>query len=191
VPRSPEMISGMRLRQQLARLIHGAMGFRSLDDLTKRGLQAGSGVSVAKRTYVDAGFEWAVTIGIGATISHDVTIIVHDAASRRLTGFTAIKPVTIGANAYIGARALLLPGATVGDRSIIGAGSVVVGSIPADTIAAGNPCRPIRSVDEYVARSAAARINKPVFDKAASDFASSDYAELKEALAVHGVASIR
>ena len=57
------------------------------------------------------------------------------------------KPVRIGESCFIGAGAVILPGVTVGDRAIIGAGSVVTHDIPADTVAAGNPCRVIRAVD--------------------------------------------
>jgi maltose O-acetyltransferase len=56
------------------------------------------------------------------------------------------KPVDIGADVWVGAGALILPGATIGDRAVIGAGSVVTRTIPADVLAAGNPCRPLRSL---------------------------------------------
>jgi len=54
------------------------------------------------------------------------------------------KPVTIGADAWIGGGAIVLPGVTIGDRAVIGAGSVVTRDVPADAFAAGNPCRVIR-----------------------------------------------
>jgi maltose O-acetyltransferase len=55
-------------------------------------------------------------------------------------------PITIGDNAWIGAGAIVLPGVTIGDDSIVGAGSVVTGNIPAGVVAAGVPCRVIRSL---------------------------------------------
>ena len=57
-------------------------------------------------------------------------------------------PVTIGNNVWIGGGAILLPGVTIGDNSTIGAGSVVTKSIPDNCIAAGNPCRVIRKINE-------------------------------------------
>lgn len=51
--------------------------------------------------------------------------------------------VTIGHHAFIGARCIIMKGVTIGDRSIIGAGSVVCSSIPNDCIAGGNPCKVI------------------------------------------------
>ena len=53
-------------------------------------------------------------------------------------------PVTIEDDVWIGANCLILKGVTIGARSVIGAGSVVTKSIPADSIAAGNPCKVIR-----------------------------------------------
>ena len=54
------------------------------------------------------------------------------------------KPITIGADVWIGGGAILCPGVTVGDRTVIGAGSVVTKNLPADVVAVGNPCRVLR-----------------------------------------------
>ena len=54
------------------------------------------------------------------------------------------RPVTIGSDVWVGGGAIICPGASIGDRSVIGAGSVVTRAIPADVLAAGNPCRVIR-----------------------------------------------
>ena len=58
------------------------------------------------------------------------------------------KPVDIGADVWVGAGALILPGVTVGSRSVIGAGSVVTRDVPDGVFAAGNPCRVIRAIEE-------------------------------------------
>ena len=55
-------------------------------------------------------------------------------------------PITIGDNVWVGARAIILPGVTIGDHSVIGAGSVVTRDVPARTFAAGAPCRVVRSI---------------------------------------------
>jgi maltose O-acetyltransferase len=67
-----------------------------------------------------------------------------DAALRRTQELG--KPVSIGADVWIGGAALILAGVTIGARSVIGAGSVVTRDVPAGVFAAGNPCRVIRSV---------------------------------------------
>jgi acetyltransferase-like isoleucine patch superfamily enzyme len=70
--------------------------------------------------------------------------LLADERHADLPGHTA--PVHIGRDVFIGTRAVILKGATIGDRSVIGAGSVVSGTIPPDVVAAGNPCRIVRSL---------------------------------------------
>ena len=65
-----------------------------------------------------------------------------DAVERR--GKEYGRPVTIGCDAWIGGGAIILPGVTIGDRAVIGAGSVVTRDVAADVFAAGNPCKVIR-----------------------------------------------
>ncbi len=57
-------------------------------------------------------------------------------------------PVTIGSNCWIGGNTVFCPGVTVGDCSVIGAGSVVTKDIPPRVVAAGNPCRVIREITD-------------------------------------------
>lgn len=58
-------------------------------------------------------------------------------------------PVRIGKNVWVGAGAMILPGVTIGDNSVIGAGSVVTKDIPANCVAVGNPCRVLREIGEH------------------------------------------
>jgi maltose O-acetyltransferase len=62
----------------------------------------------------------------------------------RATGLEYAKPISIGEDVWVGGGAIICPGVSIGDRAVIGAGSVVTKDIPADTLAAGNPCRVIR-----------------------------------------------
>ena len=64
----------------------------------------------------------------------------------RLTLRETAAPITIGNNVWLGGGAIVLPGVTIGDNTTIGAGSVVTRDIPANVLAAGNPCRVLRSV---------------------------------------------
>jgi len=64
----------------------------------------------------------------------------------RASGLEYSKPIVIGEDIWIGGSAVICPGVTIGDRTIIGAGSVVTRDIPADVFAAGNPCKVIRSL---------------------------------------------
>lgn len=64
----------------------------------------------------------------------------------RAAGLEYARPVTIGQDVWIGGSAVICPGVTIGDRSVIGAGSVVTKDIPPDVFAAGNPGRVIREL---------------------------------------------
>jgi maltose O-acetyltransferase len=91
-----------------------------------------------------------VTIGDYTQIGSGVQILtpLHplDAALRRQQEYGA--PVTIGNDVWIGSGALILPGVTIGARTVIGAGSVVTKDIPADVLAVGNPCRVLRPITQ-------------------------------------------
>lgn len=65
----------------------------------------------------------------------------------RRKGLQMNKPVRIGKNCWIGAGAIILPGVTIGDDTVIGAGSVVTKDIPDRVVAVGNPCRVLRTIE--------------------------------------------
>lgn len=58
-------------------------------------------------------------------------------------------PVHIGKNCWLGAGVIVLPGVTIGDNSVIGAGSVVTKDIPSNVVAVGNPCKVLRPINEH------------------------------------------
>ncbi len=77
--------------------------------------------------------------------------LVDDWKEKGTTFFrTYARPIEIKDNVWIGGGSILLPGVTVGENSVIGAGSVVTRSIPANCVAVGNPCRVIRTLEEEV-----------------------------------------
>lgn len=67
-------------------------------------------------------------------------------APQRNAGLEYAKPIRVGNNVWFGAHVAVMPGVTIGDGAVIGAGSVVTRDIPAGMLAYGNPCRPIRPV---------------------------------------------
>ena len=67
---------------------------------------------------------------------------------QRISALEAAKPITIGSNVWFGGNVVVLPGVTIGDNSVIGAGSVVTKSIPAGVVAVGNPCKVLRQITE-------------------------------------------
>ena len=77
-----------------------------------------------------------------STAGHPIEI------SLREKGYQFTSPIHIGRNCWIGSGALILPGVTIGDNTVIGAGSVVTKDIPANVVAYGNPCRVIREIGQ-------------------------------------------
>ena len=78
-----------------------------------------------------------------ATAGHPV-----DPELRRLV-YQFNQPIHIGNNVWLGAGVIVLPGVTIGDNSVVGAGSVVTKDIPANVVAVGNPCRILREINEH------------------------------------------
>lgn len=64
----------------------------------------------------------------------------------RNKGLEYAKPIKVGDNVWIGGNVIVLPGVTIGDNTVIGAGSVVTKDIPSNVLAVGNPCRVIRTI---------------------------------------------
>ncbi len=67
----------------------------------------------------------------------------------REKGLQFNMPVHIGRNCWLGAGVVVMPGVTIGDNSVIGAGSIVTKDIPANVVAVGNPCRVLREIGEH------------------------------------------
>lgn len=92
-----------------------------------------------------------VTIGNNVFIAPNVGIYTagHPLdVQQRNQGLEYAFPVKIGNNVWIGAHVAILPGVSIGDNCVIGAGSIVIKDIPANSLAVGNPCRVIREITE-------------------------------------------
>jgi putative colanic acid biosynthesis acetyltransferase WcaF len=86
-----------------------------------------------------------IEIGARATVAQEAYLDTgsHDFSLPSLPLVTG--KITIGEDAFIGARAFVMPGITIGSRSVVGACSVVTKDVPPDSFAAGNPCRVLRA----------------------------------------------
>jgi putative colanic acid biosynthesis acetyltransferase WcaF len=86
-----------------------------------------------------------IEIGVRATVAQEAYLSTgsHDFSNPAMP--LTVARISIGEDAFIGARAFVLPGIMIGARSVIGACSVVTKDVPPDVIAAGNPCRVVRS----------------------------------------------
>ena len=115
-------------------------------------VRIGSGSRLSGRIFIDA---WnQVTIGSNVLIGDHVDLLTggHDVDDPRFKGKGG--PITIGDHAWLPRRVIVLPGVSIGDRAVVGTGSVVTRSVPDNGIAVGNPARVVRTraqVDyEYV-----------------------------------------
>lgn len=92
-----------------------------------------------------------IYIGSNTMIGPNVTIATagHPILPElRKQAYQFNAPVHIGKNCWLGAGVIVLPGITIGDNSVIGAGSVVTKDIPENVVAVGNPCRVLREIGE-------------------------------------------
>lgn len=122
------------------------------ETLIKRGMKVGRDFNRQQGCFIDPTHCYLITIGDDVTMSIRVTVMAHDASTKKTTDYTKIGQVHIGSHVFIGANATILPGVKIGDYAVIGAGSVVAHDVPARTVAAGVPAKKICSVDEHAER---------------------------------------
>jgi maltose O-acetyltransferase len=115
----------------------------------------GTHISIGKNGFVNYGCVFLdcnlISIGEDAQIGpgvHIYTAFHPINAEVRRSGLEAARPVTIGHNVWLGGSCIICPGVTIGDKTVIGAGSVVVRDVPANCVAVGNPCRIVREIVE-------------------------------------------
>lgn len=83
---------------------------------------------------------------IGPNCAFYTAIHPFDAKTRN-EGLESAKPIKVGNNVWFGGNVVVLPDVTIGDNSVIGAGSVVTKDIPANSLAVGNPCKVLRTIE--------------------------------------------
>ena len=112
----------------------------------------GKNITIGKDVFINMCCKFqdqgGITIGDGCLIGHNVTLATlnHDINPKHRQAILP-APITIGKNVWIGADVTVLSGVTIGDNSIIGAGSVVTKDVPPNCISAGNHCKIIRYID--------------------------------------------
>lgn len=90
-----------------------------------------------------------ISIGDGAQLGPNVQLLTADHprdAAARTAGPELGRAISIGARCWLGGGVIVCPGVTIGDETIVGAGSVVVRDLPSGVVAAGNPCRVVRKL---------------------------------------------
>ncbi len=105
-------------------------------------------------THIDMTRPCLVSIGNDVDINVNFTLLTHDWCSHVFRNkfhdfLNSSGKVSIGNNVYIATNVTLLKGVSIGDNCIVGAGSVVNKSIPANSVAVGVPCRVVSTIDDY------------------------------------------
>ena len=113
----------------------------------------GTHITLGRGCYINVGCNFIddgeIRIGDKVMFGPAVTIAtVGHPINPEMREYMYCDPVTIGSNCWIGAGAVICPGVTIGENTVIGAGSVVTKDIPANVVAAGNPCKVIREINE-------------------------------------------
>ncbi|MBK7821227.1 MAG: sugar O-acetyltransferase [Tessaracoccus sp.] len=120
----------------------------------------GENISIGERVFVNYNLMAldvaAITIGDDCQLGPNVQLLTPThpiAPTPRRDKLEAALPITLGANVWLGGGVIVCPGVTIGDNSVIGAGSVVTRDIPANVVAVGNPARVVRKIaDDDAAR---------------------------------------
>ncbi|WP_036746282.1 acyltransferase [Paenibacillus sp. UNC451MF] len=136
-----------------------------LEDYIKVGLKLGDNCSIQPGGVFDYSHCWLINIGNNVTIAPQAYLLAHDASTKQLNQYTKVGSITIEDDVFIGARALIMPGVTVGKRSIIAAGSIVTKSVPEGSIVAGNPAKVLFTVEEYIEKTNKLMESKKIYDR--------------------------
>jgi acetyltransferase-like isoleucine patch superfamily enzyme len=128
-----------------------------------QGVRVGEDCDLIGVTRLTFGSEpYLVSLGDRVSVATGVSFVTHDGGvrvfRREHPEVDVIAPITIGNNVFIGLRSIILAGVTVGDNSVIGAGSVVTRDVLPGTVCAGVPAKPLKTIDEYWAKSVAPRM---------------------------------
>ncbi len=113
----------------------------------------GYGIRIGARTFVNVGLVAldvaSITIGDDVQIGPDVQLLTPThpiEPDPRRDKWEAAEPIVIGDNAWLGGGVIVLPGVTIGENTVVGAGSVVTADLPSNVVAAGNPARVLRPI---------------------------------------------
>ncbi|MBI5546382.1 MAG: acyltransferase [Deltaproteobacteria bacterium] len=140
--------------------------------LRSLGMRIGVNVNLPRSVWIDTSHCHLISIGDHCGFGDGVCILAHDALANEFLDATRVGQVTIRESCHIGARTVILPGVEIGPRAIVGANSVVTRSIPADSVAAGNPAKVLCTLTEYLARHRARLERAPRFPYHESDIRS-------------------
>lgn len=144
-----------KLIDRLKQIYYKSSNERYVTFLRTKGIDIGAGTMMRpKSTTIDLTRPSLISIGMNCYMNENFTLLTHDWVTRvfircNMDFLPSSGRVVIGNNVSFGQNVMVLKGVTIGDNCFIGAGSIVTKSIPANSIAAGVPCRVIMNLDEY------------------------------------------
>jgi maltose O-acetyltransferase len=153
-----DLAFGLRTRLDRIRLEHRWERYRA------RGMHIGRDVLLPASTWIDPDHCHLIHIGDHTGFGEQCLILAHDAQMDEYLDAARIGRVLIRESCHIGARSVILAGIEMGPRTLVGAGSVVSQSLPADSVCAGSPARVICGLEEYLERHRRKLAERPRFD---------------------------
>lgn len=139
----------MSITNNIKDIIRRIIGEVPTKTLVKRGLKVGKNFNRQQGCFIDPTHCFLIEIGNNVTFSIRVTLMAHDASTKKIIGYTKIGKIKIGNNVFVGANSTILPNVTIGDNVVIGANSVITKDIPSNVVVTGNPATIICSVDDF------------------------------------------
>lgn len=149
-------------------LYYKSSSARYVKYLRGKGMRIGhnSVILSPNHSHIDVGRASWIEIGDNCVLTYGISLMAHDYSwsilrkSHDVIAPTGGGGIKIGNNVFIGVNSIILRNVTIGDNCIIGAGSVVCSSIPDNSVATGNPCKVIMSLDEFCEKRKKALLNE-------------------------------
>lgn len=139
-----------KIIQRIKEKLH-PIDYFDVDYLRSRGVKIGENVDIVN-SKIDFCHGFLVSIGNNVTITNS-TILAHDGSTKKFIGYSKVGRVDIGDDVFIGYGSIVLPNTKIGNKVIVGAGTVVAKDVPDNVVIVGNPFRVICTFDEYVERN--------------------------------------
>jgi len=139
---------------------------RRLSVLKTAGLTVADDVSLPASTWIDDAHCYLIAIESGCTFGEECLLLAHDAQMDEFLDAARLGRVTIREGSHIGHRTTVLPGVEIGPRTVVLPNSVVMKSLPPETVCAGNPAKVVSTLEEYIAQRKADRLEVPTLDEA-------------------------
>lgn len=135
---------------RLARAVGEVRTRRRWSVLRSLGMKIGEGVELPASTWIDTPHCYLISIGDRCTFGEECFLLSHDAQMDEFLDAARLGRITVHEECHLGHRTTVLPGVDIGPRTVVLPNSVVMKTLPPDTVCGGNPARVLSSLSEYV-----------------------------------------